>query len=79
MSVREFYDWVTFATVHPFPCDLIDVHGAMIMSLLSNVHRETNAPARSTADFLIMRAAPRVEPEVRMSEAARMRAGLRGG
>lgn len=83
MPWREFADWQRFAEVHPFPADLIDIHGAMQMALLRNVYRDKDAPVFRAVDFLIVRGlepAPETKKPGRrkVSEAERMRAAFGG-
>lgn len=88
MSIREFFDWQTFAATHPLPADLIDVHAARFAAMFASVHRAEGAAAPAVRDFLLIRdrapAAPRAHSTGsgqarRMTEAQRMRAALAGG
>ena len=79
MTAREFVDWQRFAIEHPFPADLIDVHGAMAFALLANINREAGAPPLDTRDFLLVRPGRNLAPPAdekqkpaAMSEADRM-------
>lgn len=55
MTVREFVDWQRFAIEHPFPADLIDVHGAMAFALLGNINLAPGAAPLDTQDYLLVR------------------------
>jgi hypothetical protein len=55
MTVAEFVDWQRFAIEHPFPADLIDVHGAMAFALLGNVNQAAGSVPLDTRDYLLVR------------------------
>ncbi len=55
MTVREFVDWQRFAIEHPFPADLIDIHGAMAFALLGNINLAQGAAPLETQDYLLVR------------------------
>jgi hypothetical protein len=81
MTIAELHDWYRFADQHPFPVDVIDLHGAMHIAALANIHRDPNGPPYKPADFLVLRrrdAEPEPEPP-KLTEAQRMRAALKGG
>lgn len=77
MTVAEFVDWQRFATEHPFPADLIDIHGAVATALAVNLNREANTPPHEAVDFLVLRfglAKPEPKPAAvpAMTEADRL-------
>jgi hypothetical protein len=55
MTVAEFFDWQRFATEHPFPADLVDMHGAIATALAVNMNRAAGEPPREVVDFLVLR------------------------
>lgn len=55
MTVAEFVDWQRFALEHPFPADLVDIHGAIATALAVNMNRAEGAPPREVVDFLVLR------------------------
>jgi hypothetical protein len=55
MTVREFVDWQRFAVEHPFPADLIDIHGAMAFALLGNINLAQGAAPLDTQDYVLVR------------------------
>lgn len=82
MTVREFVDWQRFHIEHPFPADLIDMHGARAMALQANIHRREEAPAFDPRDFMVIGPfVPKPAPEEKpaQSEAQRLRAEFEAG
>lgn len=79
LSAREFAEWVAFAEVHPFPADLVDMHGAMVAAILANVHRAADAPAAPLSDFLALRPRPATPAKPTgkpLTESQRIRAAM---
>jgi len=76
MTVRELYDWQRFHVEHPLPVEVADIHGAMLMALMANIHRAKDSPVVNAPDFLIMK--PRGEqaasPKPKLTMAQRMKA-----
>jgi hypothetical protein len=62
MTVAEFVDWQRFAIEHPFPADLIDIHGAMSFALLGNINSAQGAAPLETQDYLLVRPGRTVDP-----------------
>lgn len=84
VSVHELHDWQRFAAFHPFPADLLDIHGARQAWMLASVNRAADAPPFELQEFRLMRepaapvparAVPRGAP---MLDADRMMLVLRG-
>lgn len=64
MPLAEFYDWMEFFVLHPFPADIIDRQGAMQQALLANVNRDPQTPAYEPRRFLVIRDLPVAPAEV---------------
>lgn len=50
MSLEEMVGWQRFAAIHPFPAELLDMHGAQIASVIANVNRD---PAKMPTPFQV--------------------------
>jgi hypothetical protein len=84
VSAHELYDWQRFAAFHPFPADLLDLHGARQTWLLAMVNRAADVPPFELQEFRLMREptpAPAAKPVHRgapMLDADRMMLALEG-
>lgn len=83
ITLQEFIDWQRFAAEHPFPADLVDIHGAMTVATLANVNRSPTARTFEVPEFRVLRpragdaqAAPAKPPP--MLEADRMMLAFAG-
>lgn len=83
MSIHELGDWQRFAAFHPFPADLLDIHGARQTWMLASINRATDAPPFELQAFRLMRetlsSAPvAMAPRAPMLDADRMMLALGG-
>lgn len=82
MSHRELMDWARFeAATSPLPDRMLDLHMAIVSSLIVNAVRSGDSPPVAPADFLIIREArPAPAPiDDGLTESDRLRAIWNGG
>jgi hypothetical protein len=51
----EYGKWRQFESEHPFPSDLIDLHGAMLCSIIVNLVRAEGSTPQDMKQFLLLR------------------------
>jgi len=60
--MREYVMWRKFNSEHPFPFELIDLHGAMLCSVVLNLVRSADSPPHDMRKFLLLDR-PKVEED----------------
>jgi hypothetical protein len=61
--MEEYYQWMEFYAEEPFPSERIDLVGAQISSMIYNMNRGKNSPARDVSDFMIIARTQRAKVE----------------
>lgn len=83
LTVHELQDWQVFYSEHPFPADLIDIHGAQMCALTANLNRANGVQPFPVTDFMVIRprmpAVAPVKAKPKITEAQRIRAFFESG
>jgi hypothetical protein len=82
LSARQLLDWQQFAAEHGLGVRRDDIHFGMLISLLYNVHRGKNDPAKSPKDFMPYLRHDPLEEDISQEEfvgnLSHLLAGIRG-